>query len=731
LKAGHVTARHGSRRRWGGLCSAANLYRASGTPGIFFGFPGHSLGERQRHVTDLAQTLQLALGDAYRLERELPGGGMSRVFLAMESSLNRQVVIKVLPPEFTSEVSAARFKQEMEFTARLQHPHILPVLAAGAREGLLYYVMPFVSGESLRRYFEREGRLGVDDAMRLLHEIADALAFAHSHGVIHRDIKPENVLLEGKHAVLADFGIARALVESRTGDRLTATGVAIGTPGYMSPEQLSGGEIDARTDVYALAVVAYEMLTGAPPFTGPTAQALLAAHLTRAPTPVHEVRPEVPRAISEVIDRALSKEMSDRFASAGAFGEALQAAAPPTSGSREPLVRRTRPPFLRARVVLPLLAVGMAGVLVVRAATQRAASRALRAAVEAAADSGDVDEVARLLGGASVDLGESALTDVVPEIGGFLAVRSSPSNAAVVISRVTPIERFSERPPVPLGRTPIEHRRIVVGEYLVTYSAPGYDSLSLLVNLTPRDSSALAAELVPSDTLAPMVLVSAGPGDSAAVLSPFLIGRHETTNAEFQRFVDAGGYRSPELWPESMVIDGRTSGRQEALARLVDGTGLAGPRGWTAGRFPEGKGRHPVTGVTWYEASAYARWARGALPTAAQWWLAALGASADPLPWGRDGSTIEARANFSLTGTTEAGAHPLGVSPTGAHDMAGNVGEWLADGPFAGNRRMVAGGSWRDPTYLFERGNTILVEAGAASDIVGFRIVTPARGITR
>jgi formylglycine-generating enzyme required for sulfatase activity len=682
-------------------------------------------------VTDLAHTLQLALGDAYRLERELPGGGMSRVFLAMESSLNRQVVIKVLPPEFTSEVSAARFKQEMEFTARLQHPHILPVLAAGAREGLLYYVMPFVSGESLRRCFEREGRLAVQDAMRLLREIADALAFAHSHGVIHRDIKPENVLLEGKHAVLSDFGIARALVESRTGDRLTATGVAIGTPGYMSPEQLSGGDIDARTDVYALAVVGYEMLTGAPPFTGPTAQAVLAAHLTKAPTPIHEVRPDVPRAISEVIDRALSKEVSDRFASAGAFGEALQAAAPPTSGSREPLVRRTRSSFLRSRIVLPLLTVSIAGLLGVRVAMQRAESRALRAAVVTAADSGDFDEVARLVGRAGIDLRGSPLAELAPKIAGFLAVRSSPPNATVVISRVTPIERFLERPPVHLGQTPLEHRPVVVGEYLVTYAGSGYDSLSLLVNIATGDSAAVAGDLVPSDPIARMVLVRPGPGDSAAMAAPFLIGRHETTNAEFQRFVDAGGYRRPDLWPESMVIEGRPFGRLEALARLVDGTGLAGPRGWTAGRFPEGKGQHPVTGVTWYEALAYARWARAALPTAAQWWLAALHGDGGPFPWGGDGSTIEARANFNLTGTTEAGAHPLGVSPFGVHDMAGNVGEWLADGPFAGNQRMVAGGSWRDPTYLFERGNTILAEAGAASDIVGFRIVMPARGITR
>src|SRR5437879_4306281 len=214
---------------------------------------------------DLLARLQAALGDTYRIEKELGGGGMSRLFLATEASLHRQVVIKLLPPEFTSEVSAARFRQEIELAAHLQHPNILPVLTAGARDDLLFYVMPFVSGESLRHRLTREGKLPVADAVRVLYEIADALAYAHAEGVIHRDIKPENILLLGAHAALTDFGVARALVESRSGGRLTATGLALGTPGYMSPEQAAGEwHIDARADLYALAVVGYEMLAGFP-----------------------------------------------------------------------------------------------------------------------------------------------------------------------------------------------------------------------------------------------------------------------------------------------------------------------------------------------------------------------------------------------------------------------------------------------------------------------------------
>ena len=275
-------------------------------------------------VPDLQERLQAALGDAFRLERELARGGMSRLFLATETSLNRQVVVKVLPPESTSEVSTERFKQEIELAAHLQHPNILPVLTAGTRNQLLYYLTPYIPGESLRHRLTREGRLPTADATRILHEIADALAYAHAEGVIHRDIKPENILLEGGHAVLTDFGVARALVESRSGDRLTDTGLALGTPGYMSPEQAAGERnVDARADVYALAVVGYEVLAGFPPFAGPTAQAVIAAHLTLTPKPLADLRPEIPPEVANAIARALAKDPNARLQTAAQFRDAL------------------------------------------------------------------------------------------------------------------------------------------------------------------------------------------------------------------------------------------------------------------------------------------------------------------------------------------------------------------------------------------------------------------------
>src|SRR6266581_2717239 len=307
-------------------------------------------------MTDLQARLQAALGDAYQVERELGGGGMSRVFLATEASLHRAVVIKLLPPEFTSEVSEARFKQEIELAAHLQHPNILPVLTAGAKDDLLFYVMPFVSGESLRHRLTREGKLPIADAMRVLHEMADALAYAHAEGVIHRDVKPENILLEGAHAVLTDFGVARALAESRSGGRLTDTGVSVGSPAYMSPEQAAGERhVDARADVYALAVVGYEMLAGVPPFSGPTAQALIAAHLTTTPRPLGDVRPETPPAAADAIMRALAKDPNLRLRTAAEFRDALPGAVATAVATR---------PAWRA----PLAAIGVAVAIVVAVA---------------------------------------------------------------------------------------------------------------------------------------------------------------------------------------------------------------------------------------------------------------------------------------------------------------------------------------------------------------------------
>ena len=282
------------------------------------------------------------LSPRYRIERELGQGGMATVYLAEDLKHKRRVAVKVLKPELAALLGAERFVQEITTTAALQHPHILPLFDSGEADGLLYYVMPFIDGETLRAKLDRERRLGIDDATAITKTVAGALDAAHKRGIVHRDIKPENILLQDGVAMVADFGIAVALA-SAGGERLTEPGLAIGTPAYMSPEQIAGErELDARTDVYALACVLYEMLVGDPPFVASSQQAVMAKHVMDVAPPIATTRPEISASMAKAVVKALSKAPADRYASAGAFAAALTAS---SSGEPERLPSLVVLPF--------------------------------------------------------------------------------------------------------------------------------------------------------------------------------------------------------------------------------------------------------------------------------------------------------------------------------------------------------------------------------------------------
>ncbi len=290
----------------------------------------------------LAPRLQAALGDAYGIERELAAGGQSRLFLAEDTALGRRVVIKLLPPDLAGAVAAERFRREIAVLVVLQHPHIVPLLGTGHVDDLLWYVMPYIAGDSLAGRLAK-GALPLPEALRTLHEVADALAHAHAGDIVHRDLKPANVLFQSSHALLADFGVAHARLEGRrssagislgelrrsaalSAGRLTEQGYAVGTPGYMAPEQFIGEEpADARADIYSLAMLGYEMLTGRAPFAEFLGARLMVAHFTEMPRLASEVNPEVPESIARVLERGMAKEPVDRYANGAEFRDALGA----------------------------------------------------------------------------------------------------------------------------------------------------------------------------------------------------------------------------------------------------------------------------------------------------------------------------------------------------------------------------------------------------------------------
>ena len=662
-------------------------------------------------MPDLAARLASALGDRYTIQRELGRGGMATVYLARDVKHDRDVAIKVLDPELTAAISGERFHREIQIQAKLRHPHVVTLLDSGDADGLLYYVLTYVEGESLR---ERLARAPLDpgEALRLWREVVDGIAYAHRHGVAHRDIKPDNVLLTEGHALVADFGVAKFLSAPTdgAGGTLTGVGIAVGTPAYMAPEQIAGtADVDHRADIYALGVLGYEMIARRPPFVATSAQSLFAAHITEPPPRLEQLDPNVSPRLAAIIHRCLEKDPDARWRSADELLAALDSAVTPIPGERGSVSQRvTRSPRSGRQ-----LGIGVAAAALVLGATGYAIAREqsrVRWAREVA-----LPDVRRLTDARVADsafLVANAARRILPRDAELEQLwrrnmTTVPASAVPAGARIFwTAFRGDTASWIPADAAENDSIRLPVqppvSAAFVVLKIEKRGARTVLLPLTALRAARVAIALDGAGTDTAMASVPVGPvllattaGETRTVeMGAFAIDRFEVTNEQYKRFVDAGGYTQRELW-DPFAGDSRPIPWDVGIRRFTDRTGRPGPATWEAGSFPSGQERFPVSGVSWYEAAAYARFAGKELPTIHQWRTAAgFAGSAWILP----------RSNFESDRARAVGLG--GMGPFGTFDMAGNVREWCINAEAHGSRRHILGGAWNDNSWAFSDRST-------------------------
>jgi len=662
----------------------------------------------------------------YKVLGILGQGGMGIVYKAEDTKLKRSVALKFLPAELSRFPEAReRFVREAQAAAVLDHPNICTVHEVEEAEGLTYIAMAYIEGRSIKEEIAK-GPLAIERAVDIALQVAEGLEAAHKKGIVHRDIKSANIMVkEDCQARIMDFGLAKVAGESA----LTRDAKTMGTVAYMSPEQARGEETDHRTDIWSLGVVLYEMLTGELPFQGERETSIMYAIVHEEPRPIEKLKPGIPINLSKIVEKALKKDRDARCASAAEmaadlrkYQESVKAAAAGVFNLKS-LVRRVKKPRVAIPVALVLIALAsLAFWFFNRQSKIRwARSEALPKINELIEEAGwNYVEIYGLAVEAEKYIPKDAqLAACFKKISTHLSIVTEPAGAKVYIKEY----RYPDGEWEFLSITPIENLRMPYEYFRFKIEKEGFEPVlgaSTSWDYDSKTNKVLSGKILrkldKTGEIPPgMVRVNGGELEENVNVEDFFIDCYEVTNRQFKEFLESGGYRKKEYWKNRFIKDGKELDWDEAMAEFVDSTGRPGPATWQGGDYPEGQDDHPVSGVSWYEAAAYAEFAGKALPSGGHFGIAQGGLT--QLIAGKGfAEFFTPQSNFGGKGPERVGSHPA-ITAFGVYDMGGNVREWCSNETKAG--RVIRGGAWNDIPYMF--GNWSQAPPSDRSPKNGFR----------